>query len=84
LFVIIIGLVAFNYKGVSLTIRENKEINDKSIPHYYMMSLFNIAKDSIKPKQKFLSLKNQTNILEPNKKITGIIVLGETARAVFF
>jgi len=84
LFVIIIGLVAFNYKGVSLTIRENKEINDKSIPHYYMMSLFNIAKDSIKPKQKFLSLKNQTNILEPNKKITGIIVLGETARADFF
>ncbi len=84
LLIFLVGLIALNYKNVSLTIRENKELNDQTIPHYYMMSLFNIAKDNIKSKKKFIFLEHETKGLDLDSKVTGIVVLGETARADFF
>jgi len=82
--ILLIGLVAVDYKGVSLTVRENKELNQKTIPHYYMMSLLDIVKDKVRFKKEFSILEHTTVSLNTNSKITGIIVLGETARADFF
>lgn len=84
LLIFILGLIGANYRNVSLTVRVNKELNQRTIPHYYMMSLFNIIKDSFRPKQEFKVLKHETKSKASNSKITGIVVIGETARADFF
>ena len=84
LLIFLLGLIAVDYKDVSLTVRENKELNQKTIPHYYMMSLLDIVKEKVRSKKEFSILEHTTVSLSTNLKITGIIVLGETARADFF
>jgi len=81
---LIVALIASNYKNVSLTVRQNKQLNQSTIPHYSISSLFNIIKHSFKPKLTFAELDEKPKIKEINEQIIGIVVVGETARADHF
>ena len=84
MFLVMVGVIAFNYKNVSLTARQNKQLNQSAIPHYSISSLFNIIKHSFKPKLTFAALDENPTIKNSNEQIIGIVVVGETARADHF
>ena len=83
-FLVLIGLIASNYKDVSLTARQNKQLNQSAIPHYSVSSLFSIIKHSFQSKPAFATLDEKPKIKNSNEQIIGIVVVGETARADHF
>ena len=82
--VILLGLIASNYKDVSLTARANKQLNQDAIPLYSVSSLFNVIKHSLKAKRTYTKLDEQPALLDPEEEIVGVVIVGETARADHF
>ena len=76
-----VAIVASNYKGVSLTARAHKQLNQEAIPLYSVSSLLNIIKHSFQSKPTFAELDEQPTLIKPEEEIIGIVVVGETARA---
>ena len=81
---VMVGLIAVDYKDISLTARQNKHLNKSAIPHYSISSLLNIIKHSFRTQPIFAELDENPTIKNPNEQIIGIVVVGETARADHF
>ena len=82
--IIVIGLVATNYKDIILTERVIKKYNRETIPHYFLTQSFKVLKKRFLAENytyQVLDEKPTTNLTE---EVLGIVVVGETARADHF
>ena len=80
--ILIITIITFvNFKQVSFITRQNNNLNQHITPLYTLTSTYRLAKLSLQAESKFTKLGEDAKLLKHNKKIIGIMVVGETARA---
>ena len=80
--ILIITIIIFaNFKQVSFITRQNNNLNQHITPLYTLTSTYRLAKLSLQAESKFTKLGEDAKLLKHNKKIIGIMVVGETARA---
>ena len=79
---LIVAVITFaNFKQVSFITRQNNNLNQHITPLYTLTSTYRLAKLSLQAESKFTKLGEDAKLLKHNKKIIGIMVVGETARA---
>ena len=80
--ILTITIITFaNFKQVSFITRQNNNLNQHITPLYTLTSTYRLAKLSLQAESKFTKLGEDAKLLKHNKKIIGIMVVGETARA---
>jgi lipid A ethanolaminephosphotransferase len=79
---LIVAVITFaNFKQVSFITRQNNTLNQHITPLYTLMSAYRLTRLSLQAESKFTILGEDAKLIKNDKKIIGIMVVGETARS---
>src|SRR5210317_63315 len=76
-----IGSIYSNYKNVSFIARDSKNLRERIIPHYLLSNVKDYYDELKSANKEVLKLQFDAKQIHLEKKMIGIFVVGETARA---